>query len=217
MSYIENAYVCMAAPLLIAVLCMWDRGRRMMLFLLIGMTVCLLSSYISTFLAAAWGADPKSASIEIAPMTEEIMKFLPILFYLLIFEPGKREIANGILMIAVGFATFENACYMTNNGAGHLLHLLIRGFGTGAMHVVCGLLVAIGLLYLWNRIWLRVAGTIGLITVAIVYHGIYNILVSQSGLAALIGYTIPLMTVIPVLVFGRDLYTKSDQKQPDLR
>ena len=205
MNYIENIYVCLGAPLLIAVLCMRGRGRTMNLFVLAGMTVCLLSSYINTFIAAAVGADALMASVEIAPMIEEIMKFLPILFFLLVFEPGREEIRSGILMTAIGFATFENACYLASNGAAQILHLLIRGFGTGAMHVVCGFLIALGLLYLWDRIWLRVAGTIGLIAIAITYHGIYNILVSQTGVPAIIGYLIPLLTVVLALIFRRNL------------
>ena len=204
MSYIENIYICLAAPILIAAVCMRSRGRRMMLFLLAGMTMCLLSSYISTFLAVAQGMDRLSASLEMVPIIEELMKFLPILFYLLVFEPKKNEIADSTLMTAVGFATFENACYLTNNGADQVLHLLIRGFGTGAMHVVCGFLIAAGLLYLWNRMWLRVAGTMGLLVVAMTYHGIYNILVSQTGAAAMIGYLIPLLTVLLGLVVGQN-------------
>lgn len=204
MSYIENIYICLAAPILIASVCMRSRGRKMMLFLLAGMTMCLLSSYISTFLAVAQGMDRLSASLEMAPIIEELMKFLPILFYLLVFEPKKNEIADSTLMTAVGFATFENACYLTNNGADQVLHLLIRGFGTGAMHVVCGFLIAAGLLYLWNRMWLRVAGTMGLLVVAMTYHGIYNILVSQTGAAAMIGYLIPLLTVLLGLIVGKN-------------
>ncbi len=212
MSYIESIFICLAAPLFIAALCMRSRGRRMMLFLLAGMTVCLLSSYVSTFLAAAQGMSYLAASLELTPMVEELMKFLPILFYLLVFEPGKGEIGDGVLMTAVGFATFENACYLTNNGAAHLLHLLVRGFGTGAMHVVCGFMIAVGLLYLWDRTWLRIAGTIGLLAVAMTYHAIYNILVSQTGAVAAIGYVIPLLTVALYLIFGGDHHRKDLRK-----
>lgn len=206
MSYIENIYVCLGAPLFIAAICMRGHGRRMMLFLLGGMTACLLSSYISTFFAALQGLDLQSASLFVTPITEELMKFLPVLFYLIVFEPGKRDIADCIIMDAVGFATFENACYLTNNGAAHIMHLLIRGFGTGAMHVVCGFLIAIGLLYLWDRTWLRIAGTAGLLSIAMTYHSIYNLLVSQEGVAPLIGYIIPILTVIIYLIFGKDPY-----------
>lgn len=205
MSYIENIFVCLAAPLLISAICMRDRGRRMILLLLSGMTACLLSSYISTFIASAKGMSLMSATLEITPMVEEIMKFLPVLFCLLVFEPKKEEIADAVLMTSVGFATFENACYLTNNGADHILHLVIRGFGTGAMHVVTAFLVALGLLYLWDRIWLHVAGTLGLLSVAMTYHGIYNILVSQDGPVAYVGFFVPMFTVIVTMIFSRGL------------
>ena len=208
MSYVENIFICLAAPLVIAALCLKGKGRRMMLFLLAGMTACLLSSYISSFLAALQGMDMLSASLELAPIVEELMKFAPLLFYLLIFEPGKAEISDSVLMTAVGFVTFENVCYLTSNGADNILHLLIRGFGTGAMHVVCGFVIAVGIIYLWDRTWLRVAGTVGLLVVAMTYHGVYNILVSQTGVAAIIGYMIPLLTVIISLILRRNMSQK---------
>ncbi|MBQ6508978.1 MAG: PrsW family intramembrane metalloprotease [Flexilinea sp.] len=200
MNYIENIFICLTAPLLIAVLCLKGGRRRMIISLLAGMTACLLSSYISTFIAVVMKADRLSASLEIAPMVEEIMKLFPLLFYLLVFEPRIEDASGSLLMISVGFATFENVCYLTTNGAAQVFHLLIRGFGTGAMHVVCGALVSLGLFYLWDQLWLRTAGTIGLLGLAITYHGIYNILVSQTGIAAWIGYLIPLLTAFALQV-----------------
>ena len=196
MNYIENIFICLTAPLLTAVICLKGTRRRMLLFLLAGMTACLFSSYISTFLAAALHADRLSASLEIAPMVEEILKLFPLLFYLMVFEPRIEDAAGSMLMIAAGFATFENVCYLTANGAANMLHLLIRGFATGAMHVVCGAIISVGLFYLWDRLWLRAVGTIGLLALAVTYHGIFNILVSQTGIAARIGYVIPLLTAI---------------------
>ena len=133
------------------------------------------------------------------------MKLLPVLFWLMIFEPEKRSVPGCVLMLALGFATFENVCYLTQNGAESLLHLLIRGFGTGAMHVVCGAILALGMLLLWDRLWLRVAGTVGLLAAAATYHGIYNILVSQTGTAALVGYCIPIATSAVVWFLWRKL------------
>ena len=206
MNYIENVFICLAAPLLIALFCIRGKARQVLLFFLGGMTVCLLSSYISTFLAAVKGMDRLTASLTVAPAVEEIMKFFPILFWLLVFEPGREEVPGCILMIAAGFATFENVCYLIQNGADSILQLLIRGFGTGAMHVVCGALAGGGLLLLWDRPWLRRAGTAGLLAVAAAYHGIYNILVSQSGTAAVIGCLIPLATAILLWIFGRNRF-----------
>lgn len=194
MNYIENIFVCLAAPLLIAILCMRGKGRRMMIFLLAGMTVCLLSSYISSFLAIVHGADLITASIELSPFVEELMKLFPVMFFLLVFEPEIKDTSDACLMTAIGFATFENVCFLMQNGAESLLRLAIRGLGTGVMHVVCAYIIAGGLIKLWDRAWLRMAGTVALLAVAITYHGIYNILVSQTGAVAFVGYFIPLFT-----------------------
>ena len=196
MSYVENIFICFATPILVAAVCMRGRGRRMMLFMLAGMAVCLLASYITTFLAAVEGANTLATSLKIAPMTEEFMKFCPILFYLLVFEPGRGEIGDCVLMTAVGFATFENACYLAANGASQFIYLMIRGFGTGTMHVVCGVIIASGLFLLWERPWMRTAGALGLLTVAVTYHGIFNLLVAQDNAVAYFGYGFPILTVL---------------------
>ena len=208
MNYIENIYVCLSAPILIAVLCTHTRGRRMMLFVFGGMTVCLLSSYISTFLTGIFHADNLTAALEVAPFVEEIMKMCPVLFYILVFEPGKEGISGSVLMTAVGFATLENACYLAQNGAEHFVLLLIRGFGAGAMHVVCGAIVGIGMLYLWDKTWIQAAGTLGLITLAVTYHGIYNMLVARPGTPAIVGYFIPFLTVILIVIPVRSILWK---------
>ena len=203
MSYIENIYVCLAAPLLLAIVCLRHDGRRALGFLLAGMTACLLSAYVSTYFAGAAGVDILTASHEIAPAVEEIIKFLPLLFYLLIFEPEKKNAFTGALLVAVGFATFENVCFLTSHDTSELMHLLIRGFGTGAMHVVCGMVVAVSLFFLWDRIWLRIVGAFALLCFVITYHAIFNVLVNQSGAVFRIGSAIPLMTVLLYLIFFR--------------
>ena len=200
MTYIENIYACLAAPLLIAIICLKGKPRLSIMFILGGMTACLLSSYISSFLAAMTGADALGASIEISPVVEELMKIGPIIFWLLIYDPPKMEVSIEIVITAVGFATFENVCYLTANGASSLRHTIVRGFGTGAMHIVCGMIVALGLLYLWDRLYLRVAGTIGLLAAAITYHAVYNLLVSQTGAVFVTGCLIPVFSVALMLL-----------------
>ena len=194
MNYIENIFGCICAPLLIAVFFLRGKIRYMMLFLIAGITMCLLSSYISTFFAAVQGAQLIEAAIEIAPLVEEIMKLMPLLFCIIIFGIDAEDAPNAVLMTAIGFSTFENICYLTQNGGAHLLDLIVRGFGTGAMHIVCGSINAFGITAIWNQKWLRLAGSIALLSVSAVYHGCYNALVSQTGAVAYIGYGIPLVT-----------------------
>ena len=206
MNYIENIFVCLIAPLIIAVIGVKGRAKRMLLFLIIGMGTCLLSSYISTYIASVNGVDMLIASLEYSPFVEEVMKLFPVMCYLLIFEPKAQDAADSALMTAIGFATFENVCFLTANGAYSTVHLLIRGFGTGAAHVVCALFIAICIYRLWEKEWLRAPGIIALLSVAITYHGVFNILVSQTGVAAYIGYSIPLITVFVTWIFRKKLF-----------
>ena len=181
----------MVSPLLIAALCMGKKQLRFFLFCIAGMGVCLFSAYINTFFAAIYQSDELAAAVEIAPVTEEVMKLLPLLFYLLVFEPEPVRIKNAAITIAVSFATFENICYLT------------RGFGTGAMHVVCGVIVGAGLAYAWQRTWLKVAGTCGLLGVAITFHAIYNLLIAYGSTAQYIAYILPvLLMAVGKAVFG---------------
>ncbi len=97
MTYIKNVLVCMAAPLLVALLLLRRapllvallllrrKQRPLLLFCLAGMGMCLLAAYLNTFFAQLYAADALNAATQIAPVVEEIMKLLPLLFYLAVF------------------------------------------------------------------------------------------------------------------------------------
>ena len=193
MTYIENIFICMVSPLLVAALCMGRRQLRFFLFCIAGMGVCLLSAYINTFLAAVCRADVLSATVEIAPVVEELMKLLPLVFYLLVFEPEGEKVKSAAITLALSFATFENVCYLIQNGADRFSFIFFRGFGAGAMHVLCGLIVGGGLSYAWQRTRMKIAGTCGLLGAAITFHAIYNLLVAYGGTAQYIAYALPVL------------------------
>ena len=171
------------------------------------MGACLLSAYINTFFAALYRADTFTTTTEIAPVVEEVMKFLPLLFYLLIFEPKREQIKNTAVVIALSFATFENVCYLIQNGARHFSFIFFRGIGTGAMHVICGAIVGGGLAYVWQRTWLKIAGTCGLLGAAITFHAIYNLLIAYGGAAQYIAYLLPVL----ILAAGKLIFRSSIQ------
>lgn len=214
MTYIENVFVCIAAPLLVAALCMGKTYFRFFLFAFAGMGACLVAAYVNTFLAALYGATTFHATVEIAPVVEEIIKLLPLLFYLLVFEPEPGRIRPAVLIVAVGFATFENICYLIQHGVEHLSFLLIRGFGTGAMHIVCGAIVGYGLVYVWQRGWLKVAGTCGLLGAAVIFHGTYNLLIAYGGWVQYVAYALPVLAVVLGKAGGKVLSSLPGQAEP---
>ena len=131
------------------------------------------------------------------------MKLLPLLFYLAVFEPDAERFRLAAIVVAASFATFENVCYLTQNGAGQFVYLLIRGFGTGAMHIICGSVYGRVLRPVWDSRPLRAACLFGLLCVAIIYHAIYNLLVSVGGTAQLLAYAIPLLTALCFRLLGQ--------------
>ena len=213
MTYIENIFVCIAAPLLVASFCMGRKYLRFFLFAFAGMVACLISAYVNTFFAALYGATAFNATAEIAPVVEEIIKLLPLLFYLSVFEPEPDRIRPAVFTVAAGFATLENICYLIQHGAEHLGFLLIRGFGTGAMHIVCGAIVGYGLVYVRRHGWLKVAGTCGLLGTAVIFHGIYNLLIAYGGWVQYVAYALPVLAVVVGKIIGKFLSSLPDHAE----
>lgn len=210
MTYIENVFLCMLAPLLVAGICMGRRQLKTFVFCFAGMGACLFSAYLNTFLAIWYQANSFTATVEIAPVVEEVVKLLPLLFYLLVFEPKPARIRIAALIVAVSFATFENICYLSQNGAEAFSFIMFRGFGTGAMHVVCGAMMGAGLSYAWQKPWLKAAGICGLLGAATTFHAIYNLLVAYGGAVQYVAYAMPVFTMIA----GRVILTVFSRTAP---
>lgn len=191
MMYIENIFICISIPLLLSLIFIQGEARKYTLFVCIGMGICVLSAYVSSFFMNYYGVDTIEASIEIAPVCEEVMKLFPLLFYILIFEPQRDQIPRVAIAIAVGFATFENVCYLTENGAADFDFLLIRGISTGALHILCGIFIGFGLAYIFRQRAIAITGMVGLLGACGVFHAIFNLLISADGIWRWMGYLFP--------------------------
>lgn len=195
MTYIENIFICLAIPLLLSLLFIKGKSRTYTVFVTAGMGACLLSAYVNSFFMEYYSTDALVTAIEIAPVCEEVMKLLPLLFFFLIFEPKKSELPAVAIAIAVGFATFENACYLTENGAQDFRFMLIRGVSAGALHILCGIMEGFGISYVFRRNWLAVTGTVGILGACIGFHGIYNLFITAEGIWKMMGYFLPLVLI----------------------
>ena len=196
MIYLENIFICLIGPLLVTMLVVNGRPRMIFLFTVIGMGACLLAAYINTFYAQLYHADALTAAVEIAPVCEEILKLLPLIFFVVVFEPKLSDARIAIISISAGFATFENTYFLIESGTSNFSHLIVRGFAVGAMHIVCGAIVGYGLLHIWRYPWLKLAGTLGLLCAAITFHAIYNLMVSADGTIQYFGYLFPILAIL---------------------
>lgn len=205
MIYIENIFVCLAIPLALCMLFIGGRTRTFILFMITGMSTCLLSAYVNSFFMGYYGASATVAVVEITPVCEEVMKLLPLLFYFLIFEPEPKELPSAAIAIAVGFATFENVCYLTENGAEDFTLLLIRGISAGAIHILCGILTGFGISYVFRRRWLAMTGTAGILGACTGFHAIYNLLITADSPWNMTGYLFPPLLIACLFAVKRSL------------
>lgn len=199
MMYIENIFICIATPMIVLLLFLEKNRRPTWAFVILGMASCLISAYVSAFIAHLYGAEGVFAVVEVAPVVEETMKILPFVFYVLVFDPDIFEAHNAVVVLAISFATFENICFLADNGASSFSLLVLRGLGTGSMHLAAGALVSFGMMRQRKRDFspmARFVGVLSVLCVAIVFHGIFNLLLSAGGMAQVVGLSIPIITCL---------------------
>ena len=200
MIYAENILICIAVPLLVSLFFVTKSAKRFVAGFLIGMAVCLIGAYIGGFFNYVSSMPEGDTSIFISPMIEEIMKLLPLLFYLLIFIPANRDLLMVSIGIGAGFATFENCCYILSAGAESLPYVMIRGLAVGVMHIICAFAISMGLIILRRFKAMSFAGITGALSLSATFHALYNLLVSKPGLSSWIGYAMPLLSAVILYV-----------------
>jgi RsiW-degrading membrane proteinase PrsW (M82 family) len=200
MTYAENILIVLIAPLVIGFFLLKGETKRFIGFFLAGTVICLLSSYINSFLAGISAMPQEEVMIKLTPMVEEVMKALPLLFYVIVFAPDNEHIFKAAIAVALGFATFENCCFVVGAGAENLSFVLTRGFAAGIVHTICGAAFGCGLSLMNTRKHLPGYGIFASLCLCITYHAIYNLVVSANGTWQRIGYFMPFITAVLVIV-----------------
>jgi len=202
----ENIFICLAAPLIIAFFLLQGETRRFTGFYILGLLICLFSAYINSYFAAVITGDglakmtAEQTVIQITPIVEEVMKALPVFLFVAIASPQPGMIIGVSLAVGLGFASFENICYITRQGAEDFIFVLIRGFAAGVKHAVCAAITGYGLALVYRRGRMAYPGAFALLCVTSTFHGIYNLLVAGSGWVRTAGYIMPLITAAAILI-----------------
>lgn len=204
MIYAENILICIAIPLIVALFFVRGEVRRFIAAFLLGMGVCLVSAYISSFIGDAVGMTDKETSVFLAPVIEEFMKLLPLGLFTLLIVPEERRRTMLAVAVGTGFATFENCCYILTSGAENLGYILVRGLAVGVMHIVSILALSMWLGMVKRLEVLNFSSVAVGVSIATIFHGLYNLLVSKPGISTTIGFVMPIGTaLILFLLYGR--------------
>lgn len=196
MIYSENILFCISIPLLLTAIYTRGAARRSISAFLVGMVTCLLSSYISGYLTLLTDMELNASAVYISPTIEEIMKLLPLLFFLLVFRPKEMTLVTFAISLGAGFATFENCCYLLATGSESLAFTLVRGLAVGVMHIVCMLAMSLSLIMVRRYRVFSFSTVVGCLSLSVVFHALYNLLVSAPGIPSYIGYGLPILTAL---------------------
>ena len=192
-------FIAIAIPLTMMLFIFRGRSRTVLLFLLIGMAVCLFCGELNAMLLGLLRTDAHFFTVNISPLTEELCKAIPIVIFGFLYKPSRQTMLESAISVGVGFSLLENAFALAaNSGSVSLPLALMRGFGAGMCHGVCTLAVGFGMTFIHKRRKLFYTGTAALLSAAALYHAIYNDLV-QSGYA-MVGFLLPVLTFVPAWI-----------------
>ena len=196
------AFISLTVSLALMLPLMEKKQRRLVVFMIVGIFACLFVSELNNILLGAFRGDIFFVTTTITPITEEVVKMLPILFFAIMVTDDRRTLIPISFAVGVGFALLENVVILTQNVENvTILWALVRGFGSGLVHGICTVMVGWGISYIKKRRKFFYCGTFALLSAAIIYHAIYNLLVQSQ--YQYVGILLPTITYIPIILFLR--------------
>lgn len=202
-------FVSISIPMILMTLLVEKKARLPVAFMLIGILVSIFASEVNGMLSKTLHMELYSMTVVVTPVSEELLKALPILYYALVITDKREKLFTASMATGIGFAVLENAFYLLNYPNLTMLSAIIRAFGAGLMHGMCTLLVGVGISFVKKKRKLFAVGTFGLLSTAIVYHGVYNILIQSQ--FSIVGALLPIATYIPFFIWRLRVKRKLNQ------
>ena len=192
-------FVAIFVPILLMACLVEKKARQPIVFVLIGIFVSVFAAEVNGLLLALLPMSTYEITIIVTPITEEILKAIPVFIFATVLSAKKEALFTASMAVGIGFAVLENAFYLLSSTSFNMIDAVVRAFGAGLMHGMCTLLVGVGIIFVKKKSKLFVVGTFALLSTAITYHGIYNMLVQSD--YQIIGYLLPIATYIPFMVW----------------
>ena len=192
-------FICTVAPLALMLMLLKKRAKLTVGYMLIGIFVSLFVSELNTLLLSLFDGDMLYVTTTITPVTEEIVKAVPVLLFAVLFSDDREKLMTIAFAAGIGFAMFENMVILVQNIESVTVSwAVVRGFSTALMHGVCTSAVGYGMSFVRKRRKLFYCGTFALLAMASIYHGIFNMLVQSD--YKYLGFVLPAVTYIPIII-----------------
>ena len=192
-------FVSVFVPIMLMACLIEKKARQPIVFVLIGIFVSVFAAEVNGLLRDLLPMSTFEVTIIVTPITEEILKALPILVFAIVLDAKKEALFTAAMAVGIGFAVLENAYYLLNDASFNMIDAIVRAFGAGLMHGMCTLLIGVGISFVKKKNKIFMVGTFALLSTAITYHGIYNMLVQSD--YSTVGFLLPISTYIPFVVW----------------
>ena len=193
-------FVSIFIPIMLMTLLVNKKSRFPIIFVLAGIFISVFASEVNGFIRNLTSYEIDRFVILVTPITEEILKALPILYLALLITDKREKLFTAAMATGIGFAILENAYYLLQNPTSfRMLDAVIRAFGAGLMHGMCTLLIGVGISLAKKRRKIFAVSIFALLSTAITYHSIYNMLIQSE--YSIAGAFLPIVTYIPFLVW----------------
>ena len=174
-------FLCIALPLGLMLPSLERRSRRLVFFLLLGMMAALTAYEIDSILYPLSGLDAIQFSQTVPPVTEELLKALPVLVFAVFFSDDRKDILPAAMSVGIGFSILENTAILVQNLTVVTLGwAALRGLSASLMHGLCTMIIGAGLPYVKKQRKLFCTGIFGLFTVSATMHALFNLLIQSD-------------------------------------
>ena len=113
LSYISFIAITVSLALMLPL--MEKKLRRLVVFMITGIFSCLFVSELNNILLGVFQNDIFFVTTTVTPITEEIVKMLPILFFAIMVSDERSTLIPISYAVGVGFALLENVVILTQN------------------------------------------------------------------------------------------------------
>ena len=203
-------------PLLFVSAVIKDKNsRRIILYFCWGTFAGLLSYFGNSFFGNAPGHAERVVT-GIAPIVEELLKGIPLIFFL---RRKKLLITEQIVYCAMAsgasFSIQESILYysLSTGTTGDILTLAIRTLTTALMHSMSTAIIGMGLLILQKHRYILIEIMLGLFTLSACIHALFNLLLpTKLAMAALL---MPIGLFLAGLVFFENDVTRDVEEESE--
>ncbi|MBQ4310904.1 MAG: PrsW family intramembrane metalloprotease [Oscillospiraceae bacterium] len=193
-------FICIALPMLPMILIFPDKRSRLFLgFMITGALICHIAGDVNTYLLGLFDGDMMYVTTTITPISEELLKTLPVLFYAAVCSDDRDILIPIAFAEGIGFAILENSVILIQNlNSVSLEWALARVIGAALMHGACTAAIGMGISFIRKRRKLFFCGTFSLLIAAFIFHASFNVLVQSEYSPA--AFVMPAAVYVPLTV-----------------